>query len=129
MNTKLRTCSTCGKKYEFCPHCPSDANKPLWLFAWCSENCKDIYDITSKFEDGRLTAIEAKKELDKLDLSNSENFGQSYKLTIEKIDVELNSTSAVGKKKTYKKKPKIQEENISKKNYYKKSKATKNNVE
>lgn len=82
---KLRTCSCCKSSYEFCPRCPEDEKKELWYFAFCSSNCHDIYDITSKFESGNITAIEAKSQLEKLDLSKLDNFGTSYKSSIERI--------------------------------------------
>ena len=64
----LRTCCVCRQKFSFCPVCNSeDMNKPLWHFAYCGENCKNIYEITSAFEDGRMTDIEAKEKLEKLD--------------------------------------------------------------
>ena len=83
---ELRTCVLCGKTYSFCPVCnPEDRLKPTWHFAYCSENCKDIYNITSSFEDGRMTDIEAKAKLEKLDLSRKEYFGESYKNSIASI--------------------------------------------
>lgn len=82
----LRTCCVCHKEYSFCPVCnPEDRFKPTWHFAYCSENCKDIYNITSSFEDGRMTDIEAKAKLEKLDLSRKEYFGESYKNSIASI--------------------------------------------
>ena len=82
----LRTCCVCHKEYSFCPVCnPEDRFKPTWHFAYCSENCKDIYNITSSFKDGRMTDIEAKAKLEKLDLSRKEYFGESYKNSIASI--------------------------------------------
>lgn len=82
----LRTCCVCHEEYSFCPVCNSeDRLKPTWHFAYCSENCKDIYNITSSFEDGRMTDIEAKAKLEKLDLSRKEYFGESYKNSIASI--------------------------------------------
>ena len=79
----LRTCCVCRRTYQFCPVCNSeDVNKPSWYFAYCSENCKDIYEITSAFEDGRMTDVEAKDKLSKLDLSRKDNFGESYQRSI-----------------------------------------------
>jgi chemotaxis protein CheY-P-specific phosphatase CheC len=82
---KLRTCSVDGVSYKYCPRCKGYNPIETWRFAFCSENCKDIYNATSSFEDGRITANEAKVQLDKLDLSKSEMFGESYKNSIAKI--------------------------------------------
>jgi len=76
----------CGKTYSFCPVCnPEDRLKPTWYFCWCSDNCHEIDEVTSAFEDGRMTDIEAKAKLEKLDLSRKEYFGESYKNSIDSI--------------------------------------------
>ena len=81
----LRMCCVCHKEYPFCLCNPEDRLKPTWHFAYCSENCKDIYNVTSAFEDGRMTDIEAKEKLEKLDLSEKDNFGESYQNSIASI--------------------------------------------
>ena len=81
----LRMCCVCHKEYSFCLCNPEDRLKPAWHFAYCSENCKDIYNITSAFEDGRITDIDAKAKLEKLDLNEKDNFGESYQKSIASI--------------------------------------------
>lgn len=97
MERKLRTCAVCGTQYKFCNHCREDKNKPLWYFTFHSENCKDIYNITSDFENGEIDAKEAKEKLNKLNLSNLDNFGESYKKSINKINETSTSTTAATK--------------------------------
>ena len=47
--------------------------------------CHDIYEITSSFENGKIDADEAKLKLNNLNLSKLDNFGESYKKSIDKI--------------------------------------------
>ena len=82
----VRTCCVCHKEYSFCLCNPEDRNKPTWYFAYCSENCKDIYAATSDYENGNISADEAKTQLDRLDLSQIANFGESYQRAIMKIN-------------------------------------------
>ena len=83
----LRTCCVCHQEHMYCPVCnPEDRNKPTWYFAYCSENCKDIYAATSDYENGNISADEAKTQLDRLDLSQIANFGESYQRAIMKIN-------------------------------------------
>lgn len=82
----LRMCCVCHKEYSFCLCNSEDRNKPTWYFAYCSENCKDIYTATSDYEDKKISADDAKKQLDKLDLSQIANFGESYQKAIMKIN-------------------------------------------
>lgn len=87
MSKGLRTCCVCHIEHQFCPVCnPEDRKLEPWHFAYCSENCKDIYEVTSEYENGRLSANDAKEKLDKIDLSKIANFGESYQKSIEKIN-------------------------------------------
>ena len=80
-----KICATCRSNYNFCPKCDKDKDKPLWYFTFCSQNCHDIYETTSSFENGKIDADEAKSKLDNLNLSKLDNFGESYKKSIDKI--------------------------------------------
>ena len=95
MNNKMRTCSVCRSSYSYCPHCGEDKLKPTWYFSFCGENCKDIYDVTAKYENGQIDANGAKVKLDKLDLSKLDKFGVSYKASIEKINSAIVVTDVV----------------------------------
>ena len=88
MERDLRTCTVCRGGYKYCPHCDKDNDKPTWYFSFCSENCHDIYEVASKFESKQMDANTAKEKLDKLDLSRLDNFGFSYKKSIERINEE-----------------------------------------
>ena len=82
----LRTCCVCHQEHMYCPVCnPEDRNKPTWYFAYCSENCKDIYTVTSDYENDNISADEAKTQLDRLDLSQIANFGESYQRALMKM--------------------------------------------
>lgn len=119
MSDKMRTCSVCGHKYEYCPHCNRDKDKPTWMFCFHDQNCHDIYDVTSKYEDGQISANEAKELLSKLDLSKKDNFGTSYKNAISKIlnetDVDIKVEEIEPEKKIVKKtstRRKVKAENV-----------------
>lgn len=90
---QTRTCCVCHNDYDFCPICnPEDRVKPSWYFAYCSENCKDVYKVTSDYENGKIKADEAKLELNKLNLTNLKTFGESYQNTVTKINKEVLSS-------------------------------------
>lgn len=88
MERNLRTCTVCRCGYKYCNHCDKDKDKPTWYFSFCSENCHDIYEVASRFENKQIDANTAKDKLDKLDLSRLDNFGFSYKKSIERINKE-----------------------------------------
>lgn len=95
-----KVCAVCGKPYKYCPNCAKDKDKPTWYFTFCSPVCKDIYDVTSSYANGKLAADEAKKILDKLDLSRVVK-DTSYEKYVNKIndEVKKNKTVDVSTKK------------------------------
>lgn len=140
-----KICATCHSEYDFCPKCNKDKDKPLWYFTFCSQNCHDIYEATSSFENGKINANEAKMRLDNLNLSKLDNFGESYKKSINKImsyvsdkeDVftenvivekkaEINSGKQVVEKESNETTEGVVEEKVFRKS---KNKRTKNDVE
>ena len=58
MSAKIRICSVCRKEYEYCPKCREYEHLPVWMLAFCSENCKSIFNATSDYEDGKISANE-----------------------------------------------------------------------
>lgn len=87
MSKDLRICCVCHGEHSYCPVCnPEDKKKPTWHFSYCSENCKSIYEVTSDYEDKKISANDAKKKLAKLDLSKLSNFGESYQKSINSIN-------------------------------------------
>lgn len=88
MKNKDRICAVCHLNYHYCPRCNEDKDKPLWYFTFCSSNCKDIYSVASDFENNQIDVNKAKEKLDKLDLTKLDNFGESYKKTINRIFAE-----------------------------------------
>mgnify|MGYP000845188237 FL=1 len=121
----LRTCCICSNKYSFCPVCNvEDRSKESWYFTFCSENCHDIYEITSSFEDKRISDVEAKNKLTKLDLSKKNNFSESYQKSITSI-----MNAKVQTKKTISKKENSDNASVNKEIITKAEKEAKSNVE
>lgn len=87
MEKDKRICSVCRTSYNFCPRCNED--KPMWMFTWCSDNCRNIYRTLDAYDSGDMAAIDAKKLIDTYDLSRREYFGESYKRILEQLDSEL----------------------------------------
>jgi hypothetical protein len=51
--------------------------KPTWMSEFHSEDCKNIFDICTRFNMGMMSKIEAQEALKSCDLSNKSNF-KSY---------------------------------------------------
>lgn len=58
------------------------------MFSFCSEECKNIYEVMSSYENGYADAETANKKLNRLNISKYELIG-SYKKTLSKIINEI----------------------------------------
>lgn len=79
--SKIRKCIVCGKTYEFCPHCNKD-NNIRWMAEYCSQDCKQAFDICSRFVGGAISGEEAYEKFSKLQLNNIKD---SIKDSVDKI--------------------------------------------
>ena len=55
MAKRDRKCYLCGTSYKYCPTCSQDRMKPSWMAEFHEENCKNIFDICTKFNMAMLT--------------------------------------------------------------------------
>lgn len=77
MGRRNRECYLCGRDYQYCPTCSQDKMKPAWMSEFHSEDCKNIFDICTRFNMGMMSKTEAQESLNSCDLSNKANF-KSY---------------------------------------------------
>lgn len=98
MSKKTRVCYACGKKYEYCPTCPTDSMKPTWMFCFDTEECKEVFSVLSEYgaDSTKTTKDDVKKVLDKYNVTDYGKFNE----TIQK---QLKEVTATEKKKTSKK--------------------------
>ena len=66
---KLRTCKICGKQYEYCGHCPSKNTIEPWRNLYCSENCRDAFQVMGQYSTGKMKAAEARGKLESFGLN------------------------------------------------------------
>jgi hypothetical protein len=59
--------------------------KPAWMSEFHSENCKNIFDICTRFNMKLFTKDEAKSAIEKCNLSNKLNFKPSVQNTLANI--------------------------------------------
>lgn len=100
MGKRTRKCYLCGEKYSYCPTCSNDRMKPAWMAEFHSENCKNIFDICTRYNMQLLTKEEAKAAIEKCDLSNKANFKDYVKRDLAAILAEepkLKRTKAIAK--------------------------------
>ena len=82
-----RKCILCNKDYKYCGNCGNNENADeTWRNIFCSENCKNIYNILSMQGNGHIDDKKAKGMLSELDLSRLEEFRADFKKQIESIN-------------------------------------------
>lgn len=80
-----KTCILCGKKYSYCSRCSEFDHLPRWMECYCSENCKNIFNILSGYTMKDYTKEEAKSLLEKCDLSYKSDFHHTNQEYINSI--------------------------------------------
>lgn len=85
----IRKCVCCGKEYEFCPGCPRK-DQPAWMVTYCSEPCKELFNIVSAYNAKRISKADVKKFV-------SEHKIDTSKVTepVEKVLNEVNADIVV----------------------------------
>lgn len=86
-----RSCSICGKIYEYCPNCDRYKHMERWHDAYCSENCKDLYSVTAGYINGWLDKEIESARLAELDLSYADKLPQWMKDVITQLQ-DINAT-------------------------------------
>lgn len=104
-----RKCYCCGKIYTYCPSCAEDVNKPAWMALYDNDNCQTIWFAIADYKQGVINKDEAKKILEKCDLSDNKNFekkiidGLDEILAEEKVETPIKEkVNKVSKKETKK---------------------------
>lgn len=71
---KKRTCLSCGKEYEYCPNCGNYSKFPKWMTEFCSEECKDVFNVVSSFNMGLQTSEDVKAVIRKHNITDTTKF-------------------------------------------------------
>ena len=87
-----RSCILCGKVYEYCNSCSAFQDKPVWMFSYCSEDCKDITSLLTDYIYNKVSKEDAKKIIDTKDTSRhmqyKGSYGKAYKEIMGEVDSE-----------------------------------------
>lgn len=84
MASNKRVCFACGKEYDYCPRNRADEDKPKWMFAYDTEECKEVFNTILKYNSQILTKAEAKEKLNAV-ISGNIKFRNSIQEDIDKI--------------------------------------------
>ena len=88
MGRRNRECYLCGKDYQYCSTCSQDKMKPAYMSEFHSENCKNIFDICTRFNMQLMSKTEAQDALNACDLTNKANFKSYVQRDLENIFAE-----------------------------------------
>ena len=78
-----RICLCCGNAYEYCGSCRNGINLPAWKNLFDNENCKDVFQTVSDYEQKAIDKTKAKRILASCDLKHT------FKSNIAKVVDEI----------------------------------------
>ena len=97
-----RSCILCGKVYEYCNSCSAFQDKPVWMFSYCSEDCKDVTSLLTDFIYNKISKEEVKQAIESKDTSRhmqyKGSYGKAYKEIMGEIDSEDIDEKAIEEK-------------------------------
>ena len=80
-----RTCSVCGRSYNYCPRCKEFDSMEKWHIQYCSEQCKNTSSIINRYAFKHINKAEAKKLLEGNDITKDSMLLDDKKAIIEEI--------------------------------------------
>ena len=98
-----RSCILCGKVYEYCNSCSAFQDKPVWMFSYCSEDCKDMTSLLTDYIYNKVSKDEAKQVIETKDTSRhmqyKGSYGKAYKEIMGMADTENSNDDKIKEKK------------------------------
>jgi hypothetical protein len=80
-----RKCIACNSQYDYCPNCGSGRLAPAWKATFCSEPCKDLWLILSRFSMNFITKSEAAEKIQSLELKDISKYVDCVKRDYNKV--------------------------------------------
>lgn len=80
-----RKCVCCGEKYSYCPTCGRDRLKEAWYSTFCSETCKDLWQVLSEYSMGMLEKADAADKIKALSLKDKSQYEACVQRDMNKI--------------------------------------------
>lgn len=97
----VRSCILCGKKYEYCNTCSAFQDKPVWMFSYCSEDCKDITSLLTDYIYNKISKEEVKRIIGSKDTSRhiqyKGSYGKAYKEIMDETEPEISEENKTEK--------------------------------
>lgn len=97
----VRSCILCGKKYEYCNTCSAFQDKPVWMFSYCSEDCKDITSLLTDYIYNKISKEEVKEIIGSKDTSRhmqyKGSYGKAYKEIMDETEPEISKENKTEK--------------------------------
>ena len=98
-----RSCILCGKVYEYCNSCSAFQDKPVWMFSYCSEDCKDITSLLTDYIYNKISKEEVKQIIETKNTSRhmqyKGSYGKAYKEIMGMVDIEISNDDKIEEKK------------------------------
>lgn len=81
-----KNCSVCNKYYLYCGNCSDYDHMERWHDAYCSYDCKELYNITAGFLNGWKTPQEEAERLKKINIPERSNLSDWMNDAIDQLE-------------------------------------------
>lgn len=80
-----RRCCVCGKRYNFCIPCGKGNPNETWRYIYCSEDCREIFNIANEWTANKISATTAKIRLNGINVPPLNNLQPSLRKNLDEI--------------------------------------------
>lgn len=80
-----RKCVICGKEYRYCPRCSEYKNMERWHINYCSEKCRDIFNVLNPYAFKHIDLETAKEKLEKIGVNKDTVLFGEYNGILDEI--------------------------------------------
>ena len=80
-----RKCVVCGAEYKYCPKCSAYKNMERWHINYCSNKCKDTFNILNPYAFKHIDLETAKEELKKIGINKESVLLGEYNTILDEI--------------------------------------------
>lgn len=87
---KERRCICCNKAYKYCGQCKEYSNLPAWMNEFCSEECKELFNIMSVYNMGYADKSQIENVIKKYNITDYSKYKSS---TANKLNELFSSTT------------------------------------
>lgn len=95
-----KKCIVCNKHHKYCVNDPRYDKNETWRNLYCSEECREVFDVYNEFKHGLIKAEEASRRIKKINYDGLDKINEPMRSVLVSVTRESVSTEKQAKPKT-----------------------------